>query len=68
MNTRPKKRSAKDRSSPSTRATAPVKGIFAELAPELRRALAAVGYSLPTAIQAQAIPRLLAGRDLFGCA
>ena len=34
----------------------------------IRRALASEGYSVPTPIQAQAIPLLLAGRDLLGCA
>ena len=32
------------------------------------RALADEGYSTPTPIQAKAIPHVLAGRDLFGCA
>src|SRR3546814_8482555 len=32
------------------------------------RAVAAEGYATPTPIQAQAIPHLLAGRDLLGCA
>jgi len=39
-----------------------------KLAPELLRALAACGYTTPTPIQAQAIPPLLAGRDLIGSA
>src|SRR5207302_4853961 len=34
----------------------------------LRRALAEEGYAVPTPIQAQAIPHLLAGRDLLGIA
>ena len=34
----------------------------------LRRALGEEGYAVPTPIQAQAIPRLLAGRDLLGIA
>ena len=34
----------------------------------IRRALSTEGYSVPTPIQAQAIPLLLAGRDLLGCA
>ncbi|MBI4799493.1 MAG: DEAD/DEAH box helicase [Desulfarculus sp.] len=43
---------------------------FAELnlLPPLRRALDHLGYAVPTPIQAQAIPHLLAGRDLLGCA
>lgn len=36
--------------------------------PQLRRAIAEEGYSTPTPIQEQAIPQLLLGRDLFGCA
>jgi ATP-dependent RNA helicase RhlE len=34
----------------------------------LRQAVAASGYTTPTPIQAQAIPPVLAGRDLLGCA
>jgi ATP-dependent RNA helicase RhlE len=34
----------------------------------LQRALVAEGYLNPTPIQAQAIPHLLAGRDVLGCA
>src|SRR5262245_57880337 len=34
----------------------------------LQRAVAAAGYLKPTPIQAQAIPHLLAGRDVLGCA
>ncbi len=43
---------------------------FAELKliEPIERALAAENYSTPTPIQAQAIPQLLAGRDLLGCA
>jgi ATP-dependent RNA helicase RhlE len=40
---------------------------FALLAP-LHKALAAEGYTQPTPIQAQAIPYVLAGRDLLGIA
>lgn len=32
------------------------------------RALVAEGYNEPTPIQAKAVPHVLAGRDLFGCA
>jgi ATP-dependent RNA helicase RhlE len=39
-----------------------------ELAAPLLKALAAEGYERPTPIQAQAIPHLLAGRDLLGVA
>ena len=38
------------------------------LAPELLRAIADEGYTQPTPIQAQAIPFVLAGRDLLGAA
>jgi ATP-dependent RNA helicase RhlE len=38
------------------------------LAEPLLRALSAEGYTTPTPIQAQAIPPLLNGRDLLGCA
>ncbi|MFO0991068.1 MAG: DEAD/DEAH box helicase [Hyphomicrobiales bacterium] len=39
-----------------------------ELSAPLLKALAAEGYETPTPIQAQAIPHLLAGRDLLGIA
>src|SRR5215510_9392580 len=38
------------------------------LAPGLLRALMDAGYIAPTPIQTQAIPWLLQGRDLLGCA
>ena len=38
------------------------------LAEPILRAVAAEGYSVPTPIQTQAIPCMMAGRDLFGCA
>ena len=38
------------------------------LAEPILRALDACGYATPTPIQAQAIPPLLAGRDVLGCA
>jgi ATP-dependent RNA helicase RhlE len=43
---------------------------FAELdlVEPLRRAVLTMGYETPTPIQAQAIPHLLQGRDLLGCA
>lgn len=36
--------------------------------PTLLKALDAQGYTTPTSIQEQAIPQVLAGRDVFGCA
>ena len=38
------------------------------LAPQLHKALALLGYTTPTPIQAQAIPDVLKGRDLMGIA
>src|SRR5216684_3698426 len=38
------------------------------LSSELLRAVAEQGYTIPTPIQAQAIPVVLAGRDLLGAA
>ena len=35
------------------------------LAPEVQEAIEAIGYETPSPIQAQAIPHLLAGRDLL---
>lgn len=43
---------------------------FAELnlIPELQRAVDATGYTTPTPIQIEAIPHLIKGHDLLGCA
>lgn len=41
---------------------------FSQLIPSLREAVAAQGFKTPTPIQEQAIPALLEGRDLIGCA
>lgn len=41
---------------------------FASLIEPLQRAVAEEGYTEPTPIQQQAIPHLLEGRDLLGCA
>jgi superfamily II DNA/RNA helicase len=38
------------------------------LSPEILRAVAEMGYKQPTPIQAQAIPVVLMGRDVLGCA
>ncbi len=38
------------------------------LAPPILRAVAHEGYEVPTPIQLQAIPHVVAGRDLLGCA
>ena len=42
--------------------------VFAALIEPLQRAVAEEGYSIPTPIQEQAIPHLLEGKDLLGCA
>jgi ATP-dependent RNA helicase RhlE len=54
---------------PQAAAGAPA-GDFASLglAPSFVRAVAAEGYATPTPIQAEAIPHVLAGRDLLACA
>jgi len=39
-----------------------------DLHPHLRRAVAAVGYTTPTPVQANAIPPARAGRDVLACA
>src|SRR5947199_613123 len=38
------------------------------LAESIVRSVVSEGYSIPTPIQAQAIPHVLAGRDVLGCA
>ena len=42
--------------------------VFGKLDPRLQHAIADAGYAAPTPIQAQAMPHVLAGRDLIGCA
>ena len=42
--------------------------VFGRLDQRLQHAVAAAGYREPTPIQAKAIPELLAGRDMVGCA
>ena len=46
----------------------PAAGVFALLLPALQRAVAEEGYTTPTPIQEKAIPHVLEGRDLLGCA
>jgi len=45
-----------------------VRGVFDVLIPPLKRAIKDAGYHTPTPIQEQAIPHLLKGRDMLGCA
>ncbi len=42
--------------------------VFARFGEKVRRAIADAGYETPTPIQEKAIPPLLEGRDLIGCA
>ncbi len=42
--------------------------VFGKLDQKLQHAIADAGYQTPTPIQTEAIPYLLAGRDLIGCA
>ena len=42
--------------------------VFTALIEPLQRAVAEEGYTVPTPIQEQAIPHLVEGRDLLGCA
>jgi len=53
---------------PAQSSTPAAAGVFSLLLPQLQKAVAEEGYAIPTPIQAQAIPHLLAGRDLIGCA
>ncbi len=43
-------------------------GVFGSLLPEIGRAVSEAGYHTPSPIQEQAIPPLLDGRDMIGCA
>ncbi len=65
---RPRSLSAPSQS-PPTRPASPAGG-FAALAlrEPILRALAGEGYAQPTPIQAEAIPHIMQGRDLLGCA
>jgi len=48
--------------------TVAISNVFSHLSPLIQRAVGAAGYTQPTPIQEQAIPHLLNGRDLLGCA
>ena len=45
-----------------------LKGVFNDLLPEIGKAVTEAGYEAPSPIQEQAIPFLLKGRDILGCA
>jgi ATP-dependent RNA helicase RhlE len=53
---------------PQPTAASPGASVFERLLPALQRAVSEEGYVTPTPIQEQAIPLLLAGRDVLGCA
>ncbi|VFR92692.1 ATP-dependent RNA helicase Bcep18194_A5658 [plant metagenome] len=55
---------------PSTEAAATAVATFADcgLHPDLQKAVAETGYTVPTPIQAQAIPVVMNGRDVMGAA
>ena len=42
--------------------------VFAQLLPEISRAVSEAGYTTPSPIQEKSIPSLLEGRDMIGCA
>lgn len=44
------------------------KSVFGMLMPQIGRAVSEAGYTTPSPIQEQAIPPLLKGRDILGCA
>ena len=46
----------------------PLTGAFTQLLPKIRHAIADNGYTSPTPIQEQCIPKLLEGRDMLGSA
>ena len=62
-----KKHAHNNRSRSEHRAVS-TEGAFGLLRSELRKAVSAAGYTKPSPIQQQAIPPLLEGRDLLGCA
>ncbi len=45
-----------------------LQGVFGRLLPDIGRAVSDAGYHTPSPIQEQAIPALLEGRDMIGCA
>lgn len=53
---------------PADATTTGIDGVFQTLLPALQQAITQAGYTVPTPIQSQAIPHVLQGRDLLGCA
>lgn len=45
-----------------------LRGVFGSLLPNIGQAVSEAGYHTPSPIQEQAIPALLTGRDMIGCA
>jgi ATP-dependent RNA helicase RhlE len=58
----------KPKADPRKAADQPPKGVFTALLPSIQKALTEEGYIQPTPIQEQAIPHILDGRDIIGCA
>jgi len=64
-----RERTSSTSNSASARRERPSEGFAAlDLAPALVKAVAAAGYTEPTPIQREAIPHVLEGNDLLGCA
>jgi ATP-dependent RNA helicase RhlE len=59
-----------DTNTPAESSDSPVSITFADfgLDPRIQKAIGEQGYNIPTPIQAQAIPHVLAGKDLMGAA
>jgi ATP-dependent RNA helicase RhlE len=59
-----------DKNTPAESSDSPVSITFADfgLDPRVQKAIGEQGYNTPTPIQAQAIPHVLAGKDLMGAA
>jgi superfamily II DNA/RNA helicase len=59
-----------DTNAPAESSDSPVSITFADfgLDPRVQKAIGEQGYTIPTPIQAQAIPHVLAGKDLMGAA
>jgi ATP-dependent RNA helicase RhlE len=59
-----------DTNTPAESSDSPVSITFADfgLDPRVQKAIGEQGYTIPTPIQAQAIPHVLAGKDLMGAA
>lgn len=63
-------RQARDGSTPHSQNASnhELEGVFQQVIKPLQRAITKEGYTTPTPIQEQAIPPVMDGRDVFGCA